>query len=64
MLSDADASHDRLAAAIVALPDADVTTPGRFVWMEGRSLADADFFGHLHEEHEPSLRAWLANAGS
>jgi hypothetical protein len=61
VLTDADASYDRLAAAIAALPEADVTTPGRFAWAEGIALADADFFGHLHEEHEPSLRAWLAS---
>ena len=64
VLADADASYDRLAAAITALPDADVTMPGRFAWMEGGALADGDFFGHLHEEHEPSLRAWLAGVGS
>ena len=42
------------------MPEADVTTPGRFDWMEGQALVDADFFGHLHEEHEPSIRDWLA----
>src|SRR5690348_18238395 len=62
--ADADASYDRLAGAITALPEADVPTAGRFAWAEGIALADADFFGHLHEEHEPSLRTWLASAGS
>lgn len=60
VLADYDASFGRLAVAIAALPDADITTPGRFRWMEGRALAEADFFGHLHEEHDPSIRAWLA----
>jgi hypothetical protein len=27
--------------------------------LEGQALADADFFGHVHDEHEPSIRAWL-----
>jgi hypothetical protein len=27
--------------------------------MGDKALVDADFFGHLHEEHEPSLREWL-----
>jgi hypothetical protein len=28
--------------------------------MEGESLAETDLFGHLHDEHMPSIRAWLA----
>ena len=60
VLAEADASHQRLAAAVAALPEEDLTTPGRFAWMEGKPLADGDFFGHLHEEHEPDIRAWLA----
>ncbi len=60
VLEDADASFGRLAVAIAALPDADVATPGRFEWMEGRALAEANFFEHLYDEHMPSIRAWLA----
>ena len=51
-----------LAAAVAALPDEDLTAPGHFAWLEGESLVAADFFGHLHEEYEPSIRAWLARA--
>ena len=60
VLAEADASYQRLAAAAAALPEEDLTTPGRFAWMEGKPLADGDFFGHLHEEHDPDIRAWLA----
>lgn len=60
VLADADASFDRLAAAIAALPEEDVTTPGRFAWLGDQALADVDFAGHLTEEHEPDIRAWLA----
>ncbi len=60
VLAEADASYQRLAAAVAALPEEDLTTPGRFAWMEGEPLAAADLFGHLHEEHEPAIRAWLA----
>lgn len=60
VLADADASFARLAAAVAALPDTDVTTPGRFDWLDGEALAAIDFAGHLREEHEPTLRAWLA----
>jgi hypothetical protein len=59
VLADADASFVRLAAAIAALPEVDVTTPGRFPWLDGPALADADFGGHLRDEHEPDIRAWL-----
>ena len=62
VLSDADGSYQRLAAALAALPETDLTTPGRFAWMEGKPLAEGDFFGHLHEEHEPSIHAWLSGA--
>jgi hypothetical protein len=44
------------------------TTPERvlaqcFDWLEGRALGSGivdDFVLHLHEEHEPLIRAWLA----
>ncbi len=62
MLADADASFDRLAAAIAALPEEDVTPPGRFAWVGDEALADGDFAGHL-DEHEPDIRAWLAGQG-
>ena len=62
VLAEADASFERLAAAVAALPEEELTTPGRFAWMEGKPLVAGDFFGHLHEEHEPAIRAWLARA--
>lgn len=61
VLADVDRSYERLAALIEAMPEDDLTTPGRFAWLDGQALVDADFFGHLHEEHEPSIRAWLAS---
>jgi hypothetical protein len=60
VLADADLSFKRLAAAVRALPEEDLTTPGRFSWLDGAALVHTDFFGHLHAEHEPSIRAWLA----
>jgi hypothetical protein len=60
VLADADASYARVAAAITALPEEDVTLPGRFSWLEGQALVRlADFPTHLAEEHEPDVRAWL-----
>ncbi len=58
LVADYDASYDRLAAVIELLPDATVTDPNRLPWVEG-ALADADFTDHLHDEHVPSVRAWL-----
>jgi len=53
-----DRSYDRLAAAIDALPEAMIADPAAFPWI-GEPLGSVDFTGHLHEEHVPSVRAWL-----
>lgn len=67
VLGEADATFPRLGAAVAALSDDELNDAARFPWAEGRSLAEAIlsgvFFGHLHEEHEPDVRAWLAGAG-
>ena len=37
--------------------------PAAFPSLDGRSRSaslSGDFFGHLHEEHEPDVRVWLA----
>jgi len=60
VLDDVDRSYERLADAIAALPEPLVTRRDAFSWMEGESLAQTDLFGHLHDEHMPSIRAWLA----
>jgi hypothetical protein len=60
LLADYDSSFDRLAAAIAALPDDAATKPDYFPWMEGTAVVEGDFFSHLDEEHEPSIREWLA----
>ena len=54
-------SFERMRAAVVALPERDLTEAGRYPWLGDRSLATviADSFGHFHEEHEPTLRGWL-----
>ena len=60
VLDDVDRSYERYARAVAALPEESVTRPGALPWLGGEALADAELFGHLHDEHEPSLRAWLA----
>ncbi len=59
LLAEADAIYDDFLAAIRGLPIDAVTDRARFSWLEGESLAESDFGGHL-DEHEPDVRAWLA----
>ncbi len=54
-----DASFERLAAAIEALPPDVVDDPNAFPWTEGQAVAEIDFGSHLHDEHDPTIRAWL-----
>lgn len=67
LLADYDGSFDRLAEGVAALPERALTEPGYFRWLEGeesRALVDVDFTSHLHDEHLPSIRAWLARRQS
>ncbi len=59
VLRDVVRSYERLAAAIAALPDEKLTDPRAFPTLDGQSVVDVDLLGHLHEEHEPSIREWL-----
>ena len=58
-------SFARLAEVVQQLPDEALSDPQRFPGLEGHALAEAivggDFFSHLHEEHEPDIRRWLAS---
>jgi hypothetical protein len=60
VVDDTDRSYERLATAIASLPEDLVTRPDAFPWLEGDALADAEPFSHIHDEHEPDIRAWLA----
>jgi hypothetical protein len=60
VLDDVDQSYVRLGKAIDSLPMEMVVDRGVFPWLEGASIAEVDLFGHLHDEHEPSIREWLA----
>jgi hypothetical protein len=60
VLDDVDVSYVRLARAIDSLPIEMVVEPNVFAWLEGDSIAQTELFGHLHDEHEPSIREWLA----
>ena len=60
VLDDTDRSYERLADAIAALPEETVTSSDALPWMKGESLAETDLFSHIHDEHMPSIRTWLA----
>jgi len=63
-----DESHQvfqQLLAAMEGLPDEVIMDPGRHLpWLEGQPLSAGQFFAHFHEEHEPDMRAWLAQMES
>jgi uncharacterized damage-inducible protein DinB len=59
-------TSDLLAAGVTDLSEADLTTPGRFVWAGDRPLAEAmagDTYGHA-QLHAADVRAWLDRAGA
>jgi hypothetical protein len=58
LVSEYDASYDRLIAALASVSDDKLLDPTAIGWVGG-PLVDVDFSGHLHDEHLPSVRAWL-----
>jgi hypothetical protein len=63
VLDEVDRSYARLAAVVAVLPGNLITDPLAFEWLGGESLAETELFGHLHDEHLPSIRAWLTTRG-
>ena len=63
LVGDYEASYDRLVAVLDAIPNDKLTDPNAIPWVGG-PLVDIDFTGHLHDEHVPSVRAWLDASGS
>ena len=53
-----DATYDRIVDILESLPEAKLTDPNALPWV-GTALIEVDFSGHLHDEHVPSVRAWL-----
>jgi hypothetical protein len=63
VLAAVDASYDDLGAALAALPADVLASPGGVPWLDGETALETDWLGHLHDEHEASIRAWLATRG-
>ena len=61
LVADYDASYDRLITALESMSDDKLMDPMAVEWVGG-PLVDVDFTGHLHDEHLPSVRAWLDGA--
>jgi Mycothiol maleylpyruvate isomerase N-terminal domain len=55
-----DESFERLAAGVEALPRDRFETPGAFPWLDGEAVRDVDPTSHFHDEHEATVRKWLA----
>ena len=63
VLQESDQVFQQLLAAIEGLPDEVMRDPARHLpWLEGQPFSAGEFFGHFHDEHEPEMRAWLAQA--
>jgi len=63
ILAEARDQFGRMRAAVAAIAEDALVNPGRFPWLGGAPLSAVleGSFGHLHEEHEPAIRAWLAD---
>ena len=64
VLADSRATFDRLEAALMALPEADLFAPCRYPWLDGYRAADIVLgsAAHLYEDHEPAISAFLVHA--
>ncbi len=62
VLAESRLQFAQLRELVAALPEDALTDPARYPWLEGAPLGAIVgwSFGHLHEEHDPTLRAWLA----
>ena len=64
VLGESRGTFVRMRTLVQALPEEDLSDPNRFGWMNGQALGPAilngAYFSHMHEEHEPAIRDWLA----
>ena len=64
VLADSRETFTRLRNIVSAFSDEELNDPGRIDWVDGEALGPAivsgSYFSHLHQEHEPDIRAWLS----
>lgn len=65
VLRDSRETLDRLEAALLALPEADLFAADRYPWLGGYPAAAVvtGSAGHLHDDHEPAIDDFLARGG-
>lgn len=65
VLNESREGYQRLARAVEAMPDMPLDDPAALGYEDGGTLREQivtrRFFDHLHVEHEPDIRAWLAH---
>lgn len=64
VLRDSRETLDRLEAALLALPEADLFAPGRYPWLGGYPAAAVvtGSAAHLYDDHEPAINDLLARS--
>ena len=60
VLEESDRVFRELVTAIEGLSDEAFENIKHAPWLEGEPLTAGRFFAHFHQEHEPDMRAWLA----
>lgn len=65
VLRDSRETLDRLEAALLALPEADLFAANRYPWLGGYPAAAVvtGSAGHLYDDHEPAINDFLARSG-
>jgi hypothetical protein len=54
--------HQQLFTFVEGLPhDVRIERDWRLVWLGNQRFPAGEFFDHLHDDHEPDIRAWLAH---
>ncbi len=66
VIAESRAQLSAMRDLVAAIPADDLFATGRYSWLGNYAIADVAFgsLEHLHEEHMPAIRAWLADAGS
>ena len=61
ILAETNQQFKQLLTVIENLPDdVRIEPEWRLVWLGDKRFAAGEFFDHFHDEHEPDMRAWLA----
>jgi len=61
VLDESRQSFQQLLAVIEGLPDdVRIEPEWHLVWLGDKRFPVGEFFDHFHDDHEPDVRAWLA----